>query len=459
MKLTTLIAAIGCLAAFYSSSTGVEARFGQENKSTLGQIGNCAPGSPGQISGQLATFAGQGIGTLLAAAGACAQQDQADKIISFAKDNNLPQTCIDLAVSFRQAEKNVNPFAVKNPCSAICDRLPQNPELLGSVQAFDPACNLQQFFADNPDQKKNFDLQKGAATGGAANNNQGGAAANTEAPAAATAAPATQAAATPPDCANVVITNAPTAAAAQQQNNQGNNNDGAAAGGAAAAGAAVQCNAKKLEVIVQGRENRFGFDGRQVALNPAIPIENICQQVNAACKATCDAAKAAAIATGVKGFQDSDPAKLKQMGELADTFNAALGNKSNFAALGGDAAGAATGNAGAAGGGAQACNAQQLEVIVKGRENRFGLDGQQVALNPAIPIDRICQKVSAGCKATCDAAKAAAVASGVKGFQDSDPAKLKAMGELADTFNAALGNKSNFAAVAGNQGARSLRAN
>ncbi|KAJ3270696.1 hypothetical protein HDV01_007520 [Terramyces sp. JEL0728] len=88
----------------------------------------------------------------------------------------------------------------------------------------------------------------------------------------------------------------------------------------------------------------------------------------------------------------------------------------------------------------QSCNADTLQVITQGRENRFGLDGQQVALNPAIPIQRICQKVDPSCAQKCQQATDAAVATGVKGFQDTDPAKLAAMQKLAADFNAALGS-------------------
>jgi hypothetical protein len=95
----------------------------------------------------------------------------------------------------------------------------------------------------------------------------------------------------------------------------------------------VACNGKALQVIVKGKEHRFGFDNRQVALNPAIPMQNICQGVAAGCRATCDAAKAAAEATGVRGFSgDPNPTRLRLMGRLADTFNRALGITTNFEA-------------------------------------------------------------------------------------------------------------------------------
>jgi hypothetical protein len=201
---------------------------------------------------------------------------------------------------------------------------------------------------------------------------------------------------------------------------------------------ANECNATPLEVIVKGRENRFGLNGQQVALNPAIPIDRICQRVADSCKADCATAKQEAVSSGVTGFQDSDPVRLRQMGILADTFNATFGIDTSFGDLGADAPGGG-------GGGAVQCNAKALQVIVQGREHRFGFDNRQVALNPAIPMQNICQRVSAGCTTTCNAAKAAAEATGIKGFTgDLDVAKLRLMGRLADGFNAALGNRSAF---------------
>jgi hypothetical protein len=197
--------------------------------------------------------------------------------------------------------------------------------------------------------------------------------------------------------------------------------------------------AKPLEVIVRGRENRFGLDGQQVALNAAIPIDRICQRVKDSCKQQCATAKAEAVASGVKGFQDPDPVRLRQMGILADTFNAALGLDTNFSELGADQP------AGGGGGGAVVCNAKLLQVIVKGREHRFGFDNRQVALNPGIPMQNICQGVSASCTATCNTAKAAAEATGIKGFSGNfDGFKMSQMGKLADDFNKALGNTSSF---------------
>jgi hypothetical protein len=222
------------------------------------------------------------------------------------------------------------------------------------------------------------------------------------------------------------------------------------------------CGAPVLQVIVRDKEHRFGFGNQQVALNPQIPIQNICQNgVKASCMAKCAQAEAAAVASNVKGFSGNNvPAQLRAMGQLADTFNAALGNTSDFADHPIDqdpganpntdpnaSTTTSSGTAGQGGGGAVSCNATVLEVIVQGPEHRFGFDGQQVALNPLIPIQNICQnRVSSSCTATCAQAEKDAAAEGVKGFSGADdPAQLRRMGDLADAFNRALGNATDFA--------------
>ncbi|KAI8916266.1 hypothetical protein EDD86DRAFT_244198 [Gorgonomyces haynaldii] len=221
----------------------------------------------------------------------------------------------------------------------------------------------------------------------------------------------------------------------QNNGNQGNQNQGQQAN---------NCNADALQVIVQGKEHRFGFQGRQVALNPAIPIQNICQKVSANCAQACKQAGDAAVATGVKGFSgDDNAAQLKAMGELADKFNAALGIKTDFANAPGTQAaqGGATGGAAGAG----TCKTGPVQVIVKGQEHRFGLDGQQVALNPAIPIQRLCDRAGQSCAAACQQINQIVAASGVKGFSGADDAaKLKAMGQLADQVNKLFGTTTDF---------------
>jgi hypothetical protein len=198
---------------------------------------------------------------------------------------------------------------------------------------------------------------------------------------------------------------------------------------------ALVCTQTKLEVIVQGRENRFGLNGQQVALNASIPIDRICNSLQGTCRTTCTSAKAKAEATGIRGFQDPDPVRLRQMGVLADDFNRAMGLRTRFRDLGADADAPAS----------EICTAKVLQVIVQGKEHRFGFDGRQVALNPLIPIDNICQRVNQTCQPLCAAARQAAAASGIRGFSGADDAaKLRAMGVLADQFNTTMGNSSDF---------------
>lgn len=121
-------------------------RFGQENPAVLNEIRNAGAGLGGGDAGQLSTFAGQAIGTLLGGSDVCAQQDLADNLVDFAKSKNL-NGLVDVAKRFRQAERNVNPFANANPCSKFCQKQPRNAELAGVVQAQDPNCNLEAFFA------------------------------------------------------------------------------------------------------------------------------------------------------------------------------------------------------------------------------------------------------------------------------------------------------------------------
>ena len=262
---------------------------------------------------------------------------------------------------------------------------------------------------------------------------------------------------------------------------------------------AVDCEAPVLQVIVTGdtdrAEQRFGTDDVQVALNPNIPIENICQnRVADACKDRCRAAQAEVVASGVRGQSGAlNEDNLRKMGEQADNFNRALGNDTDFADnpifqdftdldanvddkgaddkaaddKGADDKAAddkaaddkAADDKSADDKGAAnvdddevACEAPVLEVIVSGTataaEQRFGVDGVQVALNPNIPIENICQnRVADACKDRCRAAQAEVVASGVRGQSGAlNEDNLRKMGEQADNFNRALGNTSNFAA-------------
>ncbi|KAJ3207781.1 hypothetical protein HDU67_007248 [Dinochytrium kinnereticum] len=219
---------------------------------------------------------------------------------------------------------------------------------------------------------------------------------------------------------------------------------------------AQNCNVKSMEYIVQGQEHRFGKDGNQVALNPAIVVQQICDQAPAGqCKTTCNQAGAALIASGARGFSGAaDPQKDVLNAQAADTFNAANGKRTNIAAAflaaaggngGGAAQPAAAGGVNAAGN----CNTETMDYIVQGTQHRFGKDGRQVALNPAIVVQQICNRATQGqCKTTCEQAGAALIASGVTGFSGgADPQRDNLNARAADTFNAANGKRTNIAAA------------
>jgi hypothetical protein len=221
------------------------------------------------------------------------------------------------------------------------------------------------------------------------------------------------------------------------------------------------CSDQVFAVVRQGNENRFGLDrlsdgqpARAVALNPAIPVNQVCNQVqndvrnrglSAECNTRCADATKVVAASGVRGFQGEDAARLAAMNALVDDLNAILGNGAGAADQGGDD------DEQDDDGQAAQCNAKELQVIVQGKEQRFGFDGRQVALNPAIPMQNICNDFGQDqlCRAACDAARTRAIATGVKGISGNlDVANLRRMGELADEFNRVNGNTSNFAANA-----------
>ncbi|KAF9478893.1 hypothetical protein BDN70DRAFT_879388 [Pholiota conissans] len=121
-------------------------RFGQENPAVLDKIRNACPG---EVCG---TLAGQAVTPLLAAQPECSQQDLADDIIDASKqfDAATAAAMVAAAVEYRQAEKNtppdftVNPPALRN--SVFCQKAPRNSQLVGLVQAQDPANDPNLFF-------------------------------------------------------------------------------------------------------------------------------------------------------------------------------------------------------------------------------------------------------------------------------------------------------------------------
>jgi hypothetical protein len=121
-------------------------RFGQENPAVISKL---SAACSGQVCGVLA---GSAISTLLAASPECAQQDKADEIINASRqfDAATQALMIQLAIEFRQTEKNTPPDFTVNPPKArnsvFCQKAPQNKELDGLVQAQDPANDNVTFF-------------------------------------------------------------------------------------------------------------------------------------------------------------------------------------------------------------------------------------------------------------------------------------------------------------------------
>ncbi|KAL0061947.1 hypothetical protein AAF712_011231 [Marasmius tenuissimus] len=153
-------------------------RFGQENPAVIQELSQACPG---QVCG---TLSGAAITPLLAAQPECSQQDMADQIIDAAQqfDDATKQTMIDIAIRYRQAEKNTPPDFTTNPPTArnsvFCQKAPKNAELNGLVQAQDPANDPNIFF----DPATKASVQKGSQANtepfggaGANNGNAGGA--------------------------------------------------------------------------------------------------------------------------------------------------------------------------------------------------------------------------------------------------------------------------------------------
>jgi hypothetical protein len=78
-----------------------------------------------------------GINSLLAGAGACAQQDNADAMIDFAKSPGITnkQALIDNAIAYRKHPRNALDIGGTVPSTPFCEKAPRNPELKGVVNA------------------------------------------------------------------------------------------------------------------------------------------------------------------------------------------------------------------------------------------------------------------------------------------------------------------------------------
>lgn len=78
-----------------------------------------------------------GINALLANADACAQQDNADAMVDFAKQPGIKnkQALIDNAVAYRKHPRNALNINGVVPSTLSCEKAPRNTELQGVVNA------------------------------------------------------------------------------------------------------------------------------------------------------------------------------------------------------------------------------------------------------------------------------------------------------------------------------------
>lgn len=287
-------------------------RFGQEQPAVIQKLGAACPGA---ICG---TLSGAAITPLLAAQPECSQQDMADDIIDAASqfDQATQDLMVELAIEYRQAEKNTPPdFSTDPPTprnSVFCQKAPKNSQLNGLVQAQDPANDPNLF----------FDPALGASVtlGSQANTSplSGGAGADNSTP----ADPVSSTSAEP-------VTSTDAAAASETSSPAIANVD------AGNVGDFGSCSVPEIEFGV-GFDNRKETSFEPVdkasfnhgsAQNIDIITQAICDTLVNSCgadqtaKDTCATARAAASAA------------TKGTGEQADAFNAAFGVTTDFASV------------------------------------------------------------------------------------------------------------------------------
>ncbi|MBW0507584.1 hypothetical protein O181_047299 [Austropuccinia psidii MF-1] len=136
------------------------------NPPVLKQI-QTLPGCPGEICG---TLAGEAVTPLLAGAGECAQQNMADKIIDVAKtqlkDSQISKKLIQLAIEYRQSERNTFPDYANNPApdqnSLYCQKIPKNYELINIHQKQSPKADSNLFFDPKAKNGASTTIRKGS---------------------------------------------------------------------------------------------------------------------------------------------------------------------------------------------------------------------------------------------------------------------------------------------------------
>jgi hypothetical protein len=411
-------------------------RFGQEQCNGLpGQIGQACQGDVCGVLG------GKTISTLLAASPECAQQDLADEIIDASKSQDAATAAnmVQLAIQFRQCEKNTPPDFTKNPPalrnSVFCQTAPANAELIGLVQAQDPANDPNLFF--DPATKSTVTLGSQANTFalGSAQSVQG--AVNVASPAvqvvanqdanvcnaAAVTVTVTAAASAETAAASIEIVNDNANNAVQQVAVNGALDFGSCTNPAVEFGGAFE--GRKLSELTFEPQDKNEF-AQGSAKNADIVFRAICNILGDKCQAgqaTVDACQAAIqAASGLDG------------GAKADAFNAGLGIQSDFANVQ-----AAPGGGPAVAGEANKadfndCAAPQIAFgIFDGRkEDSFAPVGDDFdhgsALNPDIITKFVCDQLVNKCDANQQAiADCAAAQDATKGLSGQ---------ALADAFNA-----------------------
>ena len=97
---------------------------------------NASGGPPDPNNDPCVVLAGQnGISALLAGADACAQQDNADAMVDFAKLPGIKneQALIANAIAYRKHPRNALNINGVVPSTLFCEKAPRNPELNGIV--------------------------------------------------------------------------------------------------------------------------------------------------------------------------------------------------------------------------------------------------------------------------------------------------------------------------------------
>jgi hypothetical protein len=321
-------------------------------------------------SGQAATLAGGSIQFLLAAANPCGKLTQADNIV---KELGTDPQVIAAARGLVAAEQNFNPFVVSVPNICSDPTLPATAELRGVVPLIDPAVTGSD--AENANSAKsattpfnadglsvadvmvaqgfsNFTTTDaagtkgtpGAAAGGAAAGgaSAGGASASNSsavvsAPAAGNVAAAASCGGTTLVTVTVAATSSAAVAAATSAAAASSSNSSASAGSASAGSASTTSSVSgldfglcvptmKFEAGLNGRKaTEFTFQaidplvnkGQQEALNPAIIMNRICDQLTNVCNANA-AAKSACLAAKASVAPNKDVS-------TADNWNTVLG--------------------------------------------------------------------------------------------------------------------------------------